>query len=110
MRQFDSAQAVAAFAGLAPQECRSGSSVRKRTRLSKQGPPALRKALYWPAIVACRCNPLIKTLYERLRAAGKSKMVTIGAAMRKLLMIAYGVLKSRTEFTTEPRKKTPATT
>lgn len=110
MRQFDSAQAVAAFAGLAPQEYRSGSSVRKRTHLSKQGSPALRKALYWPAIVACRRNPLVKSLYDRLLAKGKAKMVAIGAAMRKLLMIAYGVLKSRTAFTTEPRKQIPGAT
>jgi transposase len=110
VRQFDSAESVAAFAGLAPQEYRSGSSVRKRTRLSKQGPPALRKALYWPAIVACRRNPLVKALYERLRDAGKSKMVAIGAAMRKLLMIAYGVLKNRTTFTIDPQRSPRAAT
>ena len=92
VKQFDSAEKVAAWAGLCPQECRSGSSVRKRTRLSKAGNGHVRKALYFPAISAIRHNPLVRALYQRLRDAGKSSMAAIGAAMRKLLMLCYGVL------------------
>lgn len=95
---FASAQQAAAYAGLAPREYRSGSSVRKRTRLSKAGNARLRKALYLPALTAIRFNPLLKAFFERLVAAGKAKMAAVGACMRKLLMIAYGVLKSRTPF------------
>ena len=96
--RFTSAQQAAAYAGLAPREYRSGTSVRKRTRLSKAGNARLRKALYLPALTAARFNPLLKGFFERLVAAGKSKMAAIGACMRKLLMIAYGVLKSRSAF------------
>jgi len=96
--QFVSAQAMAAYAGLAPREHSSGSSVRKRTRLSKTGNSHLRRALYFPAVSAVQWNPLVRAHYERLRAKGKGKMVALGAAMRKLLMIAYGVLKSRQKF------------
>ena len=95
---FDSAQSVAAYAGLAPREHRSGSSVRKQTRLSKQGNSRLRRAFYFPAVTALTWNPLIKTFYERLRENGKGKMVALAACMRKLLMIAYGVLKHQTPF------------
>jgi transposase len=51
-----------------------------------------------PAVVAKRCNPLVRDLYQRLLERGLSKMAAIGAAMRKLLMIAFGVLRTRTAF------------
>jgi transposase len=96
--QFDSAQAVAAYAGLSPREHRSGSSVFKKTRLSKQGNARLRKAMYFPAVNALTWNPLVKAHYERLVAAGKIRMVALAAAMRKMLMICYGVLKHQQPF------------
>lgn len=95
---FASAQQAAAYAGLAPREYRSGSSVRKRTRLSKAGNARLRKALYLPTLTAIRFNPLLGGFFERLVTAGKSRMAAVGACMRKLLMIAYGVLKNRVPF------------
>jgi transposase len=95
---FASAQQAAAYAGLAPREYRSGTSVRKRTRLSKAGNARLRKALYLPTLTAIRFNPLLGGFFERLVTGGKSRMAAVGACMRKLLMIAYGVLKSRVPF------------
>jgi transposase len=98
MRAFDSARQVAAFVGLTPRQIQSGSSLHRRTRLSKQGNAALRAALYMPAVVAKRCNPLIRALAARLRARGHCEMSIIGAAMHKLLHLAYGVLKSGQPF------------
>jgi transposase len=95
---FDNARQVAAFAGLVPRIRESGSSVRSRARLSKVGSSRLRKSLYFPAITALRFNPFIKALGLRLSAQGKPKMLIIGAAMRKLLHLAYGVLKSKRPF------------
>jgi transposase len=88
---------VAAFTGLVPRRQESGT-LRGRTRLSKVGSSRLRRALYMPAIVAIRHNPLIKAHYQRLLANGKSKMAALGAAMRKLIHIAFGVLKSGKPF------------
>src|SRR4028118_412161 len=96
--QFDSAQAVAAYAGLSPREHRSGTSILKKTRLSKQGNSRLRKAMYFPAVNAVTWNPLVKAHYDRLVAAGKIRMVALAAAMRKMLMICYGVLKQQQPF------------
>jgi transposase len=93
-----SAQAAAAYCGLSPREFKSGSSVRGRTRLSKSGNARLRKALYLPTLTAIRFNPLLKAFFDRLVAAGKPKMQAVGACMRKLVMICYGVLKNRTPF------------
>lgn len=98
LSNYESARQVAAYAGLTPRREVSGSSVRGRARLSKTGNAALRKALYLPAIVAKQHNPAIKAFCERLSKNGKSKMAVIGAAMRKLLHLAYGVLKSGKAF------------
>ena len=83
-----------AFAGLVPRLHESGSSVKRQTRLSKIGAPHLRKALYFPAIAAIKYNPSIHAMSERLRERGKCPMQIIGAAMRKLIHLAFGVLKS----------------
>ena len=98
---FRGARQVAAFAGLVPRERQSGSSVRGRVRLSKIGNARLRKALYFPAITALRCSPFFQQWAAGLRQRGKSKMSVIGAVMRKLIHIAYGVLKSGQPFDPE---------
>lgn len=95
---FDSAKQLAAFAGLTPKRHESGSSVRGKTRLSKIGHADLRRLLYFPAMSAIRHNPLLKAFAERLRQQGKAPKLILVAAMRKLLHIAFGVLKSNTPF------------
>lgn len=97
--KFDSAKKVSAFVGLNPKERQSGTSVRGRGHISKIGDVNLRKALYMPAIVAIKHNPTIKKFAERLKKNGKSKMVIIIAAMKKLLYIMYGVLKNNSPYT-----------
>ena len=92
-KQYVSARQAAAFAGLVPRIVESGT-LRTPGRLAKIGPGRLRKALYLPALAALRFNPTLRQLHTRLRAAGKPKMVIVGAAMRKLIHLAFGVLKS----------------
>jgi transposase len=96
--QFENATSAAAYAGLCPTEYSSGTSVKRKTRLSKAGNKHLRRALYMPAISAIRFNPIVADLYNRLVARGMNHKAALGAAMRKLLMLAYGVLKTRTNF------------
>lgn len=90
---FKSARQVAAYAGLTPRNNRSGT-LRGKTRLSKTGNARLRKALFFPSMVAKRHNPIVRAFCQRLTHNGKNKMEVIGAAMRKLIHIAFGVLKS----------------
>lgn len=98
VHRFNDAKALAAFVGLNPTVHQSGSSVRGKSHLSKKGNATIRKALYMPAVVARRYNPTIKEFAERLKKAGKSNMLIIGAVMRKLLHIIYGVLRSGKPF------------
>jgi transposase len=100
---FDNAKQAAAFAGLTPSVRQSGSSLQSNGSLSKAGNVRLRKALFMPALVAIRYNPVIKAFYERLLKKGKKKMVAIAAAMRKLLHIIFGVLKHQKPFECEAK-------
>jgi len=97
-RDFTRATQLAAFLGLVPVERQSGSSVKGRPALSKTGDGRVRAKLYMGAIVAIRHNPDIKALYQRLLKRGKTKMSALGAAMRKLVHICFGVLKHQTPY------------
>ncbi|MEI6707682.1 MAG: IS110 family transposase [Methylococcales bacterium] len=97
-RQFDDAHQCAAYLGLVPVQHESGSSVKGRAKLSKAGNPVIRAKLYMAAVVAIRSNPDIKAQYERLTSKGKSKMSALGAAMRKLVQICFGVLKHQQPY------------
>ena len=99
--QYRSARQVAAYAGLVPRERQSGSSVRGRTRLSKIGNARLRKALYFPAMTALRSSPFFQAWAKGLQERGKSKLSLICAVMRKLIHLAYGVLKTNKPFDPE---------
>jgi transposase len=100
-KAYRSARQAAAFAGLVPRIQQSGAW-RGRARLSKLGPGRVRKALYFPALAAIRFNPSIAAADARLTLRGKSRMVIVGAAMRKLIHLAYGVLKSGRPFAAQP--------
>lgn len=100
IRLFQSGDQLAAYAGLVPRHSQSGSSVRGKATLAKNGNSYLRTAFYMPALSAERFNPLIAQFAQRLRASPvpKSKMTIIAAIMHKLLVLAYGVLKSGRPF------------
>jgi transposase len=103
--QYKSARQVAAYAGLVPRERQSGSSLRGRARLSKIGNARLRKALYFPAITALRSSSFFKAWAKGLQERGKCKMTVICAVMRKLVHVAYGVLKNGKPFDPEWMKR-----
>lgn len=96
--QFNSASQCAAYLGLIPVEKESGSSIRGRSRLAKNGNPTIRAKLYMAAVSAKQYNPDIKAQYERLTGKGKSKKSALGAAMRKLVQICFGVLKHQQPY------------
>jgi transposase len=94
---YSSAKQVGAYAGVSPKRVVSGK-LKGQSQMCKQGNSRLRRALYFPAIVAISSNPVLKAFYDRLRSKGKCKMSAIGACMRKLLHIIFGVLKTGNPF------------
>ena len=93
-----SAEAAAAYAGLVPLARESGTSVRGRRQIGHGGHTRVRTALYMATLTAARFNPLIRTQYERLRAAGKPPKVARCAAARKLMHLAFAVVTKKQPF------------
>ena len=90
---------VVAYAGLNPRLHQSGTSIDRVTHISKIGNAVLRAALYMPAMSAMRYNPPIAALVTRLKSRGRlSPMQIVVAAMRKLLVLCFGVLKTGKPF------------
>lgn len=87
-----------AYAGLDPRQYTSGSSVHKKTRISKAGNRHLRRALYMPALVAVRREPHLRAFYLHLLARGKAKMQALVAAARKLLHAIYGMFQHQQPY------------
>jgi transposase len=98
LERLETSRQVAAYVGLCPQERSSDSSVRGRGHTGLLGPASVRKALYLPASVAMRVNPALRLFAERLRAKGKRPKVVITAVMRKLLLLAWTLLRTSQPF------------
>jgi transposase len=96
--RFGNARQAAAYAGLDPKQHESGSSIHLKPRLSKMGHVLLRKALYMPAMVAVNRTEWGRAFKARLSANGKAPKVIICAMMRKLVHVAFGVLRSGEPF------------
>lgn len=97
VERFYSVKQVVAYAGLNPRIRQSGQWAGK-SPIAKTGNVLLRKALYLPAVVAKKHNPVIAAFCDRLLARGKRPMQVVIAAMRRLLHLAFGVLKSGRPF------------
>ena len=96
--KFDGVKQFTSFVGIAPVEYTSGSSVNKRSRISKRGNARIRHCLYMATMIAVRVNPVLREFYKRLLERGKGKKVALIASMRKLLHLIWGVLKSQSIF------------
>jgi transposase len=94
---FKSAREAAAFCGLIPKIHQSGT-ISKPSHLTKTGDAQFRAKLYMPAVVAIRHNPELSRIYKQLLSAGKSKLSAIGALMRRLVHIAFGIIKHQTSY------------
>ena len=98
LAEYKDAAAAAADAGVTPSQHESGDTVRRKPKMSRIGKASIRGILYMPAISAIHNNPVIKAFSERLEKKGKPKNLIIVAAIRKLIHLAYGVLKHRKPF------------
>ena len=85
-------QQIAALVGVAPVNKDSGKMRGKRRVFGGRAP--VRRVLYMATLVATRVNPVIRSFYERLLAAGKEKKVALTACMRKLLVILNSMIRN----------------
>ena len=88
-----SSRACVCHAGLDPRVHESGTSVHKAPRISRHGNKYLRRALFYPALAACQSDPGAKAFKARLVGRGKKKMQANVAVMRKMLTVAWAIMK-----------------
>lgn len=100
MSRFKNVKKIIAWAGLSPMLQESGLW-KGQSRISKRGCAEVRRCLYMPAITAMRWNPHVKNLADRMKLENRKGKVIVCAAMKKLLQLAYGVLKSGRPFNME---------
>ncbi len=86
------------FAGLSPTEYSSGSSIQGKPRIYKRGGKNLRDVLYMCSMNAMKTNTACKTLYERLRANGKTGKQALIAVCNKLLKQVFAVVKNNSLY------------
>lgn len=89
-----SARAWVKLCGLDPREEQSGTSIHRKTRISKRGNSKLRGAGFMPAMTARRFDPGLKAFADRLIKNGKSKLQAILAVERKLFHGIHAMFRS----------------
>jgi transposase len=91
---------ITALAGLDPVRRESGTSVKYKVKISKNGKGIYRKILYLPTLCATVHNQKIRLFYQRLLANHKTKKLVQIASMRKILLIAHAMYRDKTEYVT----------
>lgn len=97
IKLFKNAKQLAAFIGVSPKQKESGKYA-GQTRLSKLGNARLRNILYMPALNAKRYNEALQPFVKRLQNNGLAPKAIVGAVMRKLVHIIFGMLKNNSCF------------
>lgn len=88
----------ACYAGIAPFEHSSGSSIRQRTRVSHYANKTMKTLLHMSAIVAITYNEELRTYYQRKVAENKNKMLVINAVRNKLIWRVFSCVKANREY------------
>ena len=99
-------QQLISYAGLSPKEYSSGTSIKGRVKICKQGGGRLRHILYMCALNAKENNLECKMLFDRLVEQGKNKKLAVIAVCNKLLKQVFGVVKNGTIFDRNYLQKT----
>lgn len=108
-RNIRNVKQLASYAGYDVVKRESGTSVMGKTKISKKGNRYIRKALYFPAMVACRYNDNLKNSYLRIIKKSPSKMIGQVAVQRKLLILLYTLWRKNEPFNENYIKKDSST-
>jgi transposase len=101
-RRFSTRRQVSAYAGLVPRRFQSGQMDRSG-RITKRGSPLLRQTLNQAAWIAVRCNPALRTFFLRISGGSKRRRKqAIVAVMRKLLVLAWAMLRDGKRYRARP--------
>ena len=106
-QRFETSPALRSYCGLTPIIRESGSSVKRRPRISKMGNRKLRNMLFLCSFTACKYNKACNDLYRRITDKGKSKKLALIAVSNKLLKQAFAIAKSGIPYDADYRSVLP---
>ena len=106
---FSNAKQLTSYAGFDVVLKESGA-YKGKTKISKKGNKNIRRALYMPAMTAARCNPTLKTFYDRVKPTKAKPMIALVAVERKLLVLMYSLWKNEMDYDIEYEQKKTART
>jgi len=96
---------IISLVGLDPTRFDSGSSVHKKSKISKAGAKIYRGVLFMGPMMATRYNPEMKLFFDRLKANGKQTTQAQIAVMRKMITIAHSLYKNKQKYSSEMYQK-----
>jgi transposase len=102
--RFATAKKLATYFGVCPKYVESGDK-KGQIRMSKQGRPQVRKALYMSSLTGIRKDEAMKKLYHRYRSKGHNHYQAMGVVMHKQLRMVYGILIHQAPYNPEVDKK-----
>lgn len=97
-KAFDSSRKFACYAGVAPFEYSSGSSVRGRTKVNHMADKKMKSLLQMCALTAIKCDPQLKEYYNKKKEEGKNGMLVINNIRCKIVGRIFSVVKRQTPF------------
>jgi len=97
-KRFSNSRKFACYSGIAPFEHTSGTSIRGRTRVNHMADKSMKTLLDLAAKTAIRCDPEIRTFYEKRTALGKPKMSTLNIVRNKVAGRMFAVVKRQTPY------------
>lgn len=100
-KRIDNPRKYACYAGIAPFEHSSGTSVRGKTRTSKKANLKAKSLLHMTALVAARFSEDLKVYYERKVAEGRNKMSVLNAIKNKIIHRIFACVNQRRKYTKE---------
>ena len=92
------AKGLVAYCGLDPKRFDSGTSIRHRPTISKMGDRRMRHYLFMGALGGVRGKNALRHFYCRLVERGKAKKLALVAAARKILVWAFAIFTTETDF------------
>ena len=96
--RFANGRKFACFAGVAPFEYRSGSSIRGKTKVSPLANKKIKSLLHMASLSAVRYDPELRLYYKRKKEEGKHSMLVLNNIKFKLIQRAFAVINRQTPY------------
>ena len=95
---FDSARKFSCYAGVAPFEYSSGSSIKGRTKVNHLADKKIKSLLQMCALSAIKCDPQLKEYYNKKKEQGKNKMLVLNNIRCKIIGRIFAVINRQTPY------------